>query len=603
LTQLACLHEFLDKRDVWVFELRLHGSEWEAASGNRRTAILTRMSDFADLWGPVYAVPGPRDSEAIRQYNVSKGIICKVKGGTQPTFRNAVKCHWYGRLSWMRGLARKLLPPSEDSYLLPDELLLISGDEHIMVEKPACHYGLDHFEDDYGNLLNELGTKDSAWRWDTRGASFGFSKIVGVSITGTQKRIPDTSLKEKVLDKWQNAPERRNPQVLNQNLGVEVSHCTGNARRVAVRTLLTLKPMTLALERQFPGWRDRPWGGPFWDAVSGHSDAAVEAVWKTFEEHRAQMAQLVCFALDLLSPTGLEESKLSVAFLNNGQESSVSLDVKMNTWALLLKDTPVTASFTIINERCLLCRVPDHSAAGCSSSGSEEALTTLQSQIAVPASSGPAWNRVLVKSVGESFRRVDLGSASVVLLAAESALQRIPLFTRDTAVEGVELRNRAFRWGEKTAVYIQASAPSHGGMACARTPAVAFPAGENRSELFVPSALTTSANSAESYLRAGNVLRAMESLTPTESDLSRLSIALGPEVKLPPSGQLPIAANFLLRTEDNSWRREFVGHGDGVKAVLGPGHGVVQPQTNAIGVQKKGGSFQRILDRFKRTVR
>jgi hypothetical protein len=541
LTRLACLHEFLDKREVWVFELQPSNSRWEA-SHNRPMAILTKMEDFADIWGPVYAVPGPENSNAIRQYNVSKGIICRVKGGTQSALRNAIKCHWYTRMSWVRGLAMKFLPPSEDYYLSPDDLLLINGDWGIMKEKTTCEYTLNQYEANYGGLLNGLGTGDSTWRWDTRSVSIGFSKIVGVSVTGIQKRIPDTPLKQKILDKWQNA-ERRNPHVLNQSLGVEVSHCTGNARRVAVKTILTLKPMAHALDRQFPGWRAKPWGWLFWTAISGREDSAIEKVWKDFEVYRSQMAQLICFALDLLSPTGVEESKLSVAFLNNGQEASLNLEVKMNTWALLLKDTPLTASFAIVNEKCLLCCVPNHSAATCSASGSEMALTTLQSQFAVQSSSHPDWQRVSVKSVDENFRKVDLGSTSVVLLTAETSLKPFASFTRDTVVKGVELKNQALYWGDRMAVYIQASVPSHGGMSSARTPATLSPVPvRSQSGSETPPTSALSASWADSYLLPVNDRQA-------GSELSSLLIGLDHDTELRSGGQTNAVGDVLFRAE------------------------------------------------------
>lgn len=144
----------------------------------------------------------------------------------------------------------KFLPPSEDSHLVPDDLLLIGspGRSEVMWEKIQCEYGLDTYEADYGNEFNEIGTKHSEWRLDSRGGSLGLSKIVGVSVTGSQKLIPETTLKQLILDRWAAKPEDRNPRILNHNLGVEVSHCTGNARRIAVRSILRLGPIALAIE-------------------------------------------------------------------------------------------------------------------------------------------------------------------------------------------------------------------------------------------------------------------------------------------------------------------------------------------------------------------
>jgi hypothetical protein len=92
LARLACLDDFLDRRKVWAFELRAGSAEWKTAR-KQPCSLLTKMDDFADIWGPVYAVPGAQHPDKVRQYNVSKGIICRA-GGQQPAFRNAIKCHF-----------------------------------------------------------------------------------------------------------------------------------------------------------------------------------------------------------------------------------------------------------------------------------------------------------------------------------------------------------------------------------------------------------------------------------------------------------------------------------------------------------------------------
>ncbi|KAM7203385.1 hypothetical protein V8F20_003979 [Naviculisporaceae sp. PSN 640] len=472
LRRLACLREFLEGRQVWVFEFPSK-DQATATNDNRPLGILTTMNDFADIWGPVYAIPEPKGSGMVRRYNVSKGIICRA-GGKEPGLRNAVKCHWYNKPSWLRGLALKYLPLSESSYLSPDDLLLISGRGDLMVEKENCRYTLDAYEEDYGMDLNELGTRDSAWRWENRGISMGFSRIVGVTVSGTQKRIPETTLKETILNKWLLNPERRNPHVLNQYLGVEVSHCSGNARRIPVRKILTLSPMVHTLESHFPNWRSKPWGGAFWAAVSSNNGRDIESVWRRFEQDREHIGRLVAFALDILGPTGLETSRFSAAFLHGGQEASINLTIQMNTWAEILKDTPSTACFSIINECCLLCNVPDHSSATCSvSSGQEMARTTLQTRFALNFG---CWDLVKLRSLDKHLRRHDVGSFVVDdVLRVDS--KWVPSFilppffqlNQDILAEGIEERNPTSLWGHKTSVYIQASEVSHGGMAVART--------------------------------------------------------------------------------------------------------------------------------------
>ncbi|KAK4205961.1 hypothetical protein QBC37DRAFT_462546 [Rhypophila decipiens] len=502
LRRLSCLEDFLDKREVWVFEFRAKNEVWE--TDNKRLGILTRIEDFADIWGPVYAIPGPQN-HMIRQYNVSKGIICR-EGGEPPILlragsknadtKDAIKCHWYNKKSWFD---KKDLVSAEGSSLYSDDLLLIGG---IMLENVTCRYTPDAYERDYrGDLTNELGTSGPSWQWDTRGVSFGFSKYVGITVAGTQKRIPDITLKEATLNKWLSNTRRRDPRFLNEYHGVEVSHCSGNARRIALRTLLKLSPLTQKIDLQFPGWWREPWGQAFWSAISGNDDSAIESVWTRFEEDRPQMGQIVAFTLDILSTTGLRDSKFTLAFLHKEQERSIDLEIRLNTWAMLLKETRSTTSFAMVSERCLLCNIRDCSSATCSESSAHKARTTLQSQIALNmgetsesrlasrarsalglplGNRAEYWQLVEVKGVSRRFRRrksVELGdmeTSGVILreeTALDSALAILP--ARSGVVCGIEVRNPMAasldRGSGLVDVYIQASEPSYGGMAKPRT--------------------------------------------------------------------------------------------------------------------------------------
>ncbi|KAK4212739.1 ubiquitin family-domain-containing protein [Rhypophila decipiens] len=157
LRLLACLADFLNKREVWVFEFRTKNQVWE--TDNKRLGILTRIEDFADIWGPVYAIYASQ-SHMIRQYNVSKGIIRRESGkrpimirgnNKEPATRHAIRCHWHNKSSWLKGLKWKYLPPADDSCLSFDDLLLIresrEGTEQIetafpsIAQAPPCSSG------------------------------------------------------------------------------------------------------------------------------------------------------------------------------------------------------------------------------------------------------------------------------------------------------------------------------------------------------------------------------------------------------------------------------------------------------------------------------
>ena len=77
--KLACLDAFLDSQQVWAFEFFKTGISTSVPNEKniaRTISVLTRMSDFADIWGPIYTVPAA--SGLIKHYVVSKGAICRV---------------------------------------------------------------------------------------------------------------------------------------------------------------------------------------------------------------------------------------------------------------------------------------------------------------------------------------------------------------------------------------------------------------------------------------------------------------------------------------------------------------------------------------------
>ena len=407
----SCLHGFLDQGTAWVFHFspgRKLPSRTDPPA-KVKLSILARMEDFADIWGPVWTIPA--ESGLIKRYNVSKGVICRV-GHRQNVF-NAVQCHWYSRASFHRRCTSKLLTRSEDLLLANDDLLLIGG---VFRQNHHCHYTLGDYEAEYGNGMGTLGTTPSYWKADTRGLSLGLSKVFGVTVSGSQKLIPQTTLKQHILDKWTNNATRANPGLLNQYLGVEISNCTGNARRISLKHMLLLQAVSPLLERQIPRWTESLWGSSFLAALRNTRDPeAIYNVWRDFPDSRTQMAELVCCVLDVLDTTGRRESEFLAGFLYEGQESSVLLDYKRNYWARLLEDSHLSGVYAVINEVCLECQLPNHSAMTCTCS---DVYTVLQTK--VRSDSYPGYNCKKMSLHGKIYGRADAGSDQIFLFEPTS---------------------------------------------------------------------------------------------------------------------------------------------------------------------------------------
>lgn len=185
--------------------------------------------------------------------------------------------------------------------LRKDDLLLIGNG---LRENLHCTYHIGGFCRDWASEMTVLGTLESVWKTDTRSVAIGFSKYVGVTVSGSQKLMPQTTRKQHILDKWISVPWRCNPGILNQYLGVEISHCTGNARRISLRQLMATGPIMSIFERQMPDWTRTEWGRSLSQALCGRDDEAIFHVWKEHSPYRKEMAELFCGVFELLDSTG-----------------------------------------------------------------------------------------------------------------------------------------------------------------------------------------------------------------------------------------------------------------------------------------------------------
>ena len=453
--KLACLHSFLDTREVWVFDFSgIDNSSWRRKL--RRHSLCARMEDIADIWGPVYTVP--TDTGKVKYYGVSKGVIYRVESNKESPIPGAKVCHYSSRSSFVRKEASRLLANMDELALSQDDLLLIGAG---FCENASCNYTMSALTKENASAMTVLGTKDSAWKWDSRGLTVGLSKYLGVTVSGTQKLMPQTTLKQHILDKWTTMPSRSNPAVLNQYLGVEISHCTGNARRISLKTLMISKPIRPILERQVPDWHQTPWGDALNKALHSPKREDIVNVWKEHASNRTDIADLICCALQVLDTTGWNEQKVfNSAVLIGNEEWAVPVPSNLNSWLVALKDTPETSAYVITNEICFGCEVPDRTISACNTS---QAFTALQTQITTevsPPSDSKA--EYLLKPFGERFRRTECGSPTIFLLSPKTRIfPRSSL--RRRSYECSELLNDMKPGRFKNTVYLRASTRSYRG--------------------------------------------------------------------------------------------------------------------------------------------
>ncbi|KAI1377583.1 hypothetical protein F4677DRAFT_41307 [Hypoxylon crocopeplum] len=473
LRPLACLNGFLDARAVWAIDIRNDNSPSASEVGvaKGKLSILTTIDALADIWGPVYAEVAGHEASAnhltrVKKYNVSKGCIRRVSDRTASLNPGGiVKCHWY---SWAEEQRRRLSnlfsrssAGGEGLTMSLDDRLLIGTEMSI---KHDCTFSLQEYEMNFGDVIRESGPKPSTWRFDGVAVSLQIAapKVITLQIEGQTKRVPQTTVKENAWQKWNSNPERANPGILNNYFGVEISHCTGNARRVPLKQILLMDPIQELLERQIPGWASTSWGKDFMKALQKESNDAVFEFWSKHATERSKVGQLVSSVLDVLNNTGCTESGLQAAFLHENSENVVTLETKDNDWASLLQDSYLTATYAIINRVCLEYKRPDHSISICND---ERRHSVLQTEIGIEPGQ-ELEDRVMIKPQGLVFKKVDTGFQNrgpPHLLVPSAMMSVFRLLQRLAQAKELVTQHRH----DPKRIYqvvLQAARPSFGGM-------------------------------------------------------------------------------------------------------------------------------------------
>lgn len=486
LRTLACLDGFLDAKSVWVFRagVNLPSASLERATRKKKKLfVLTTIDSLADIWGSVWAeavgqVVAEEKGAHVKKYHVSKGVIRRVREDSEPLVPGAVKCHWY---SWTQDYRRRfstLLTKTDELTMAVNDKLLIGNDIRI---NDGCTYSLQEYEMNYSDMINTLGTMPSAWKLDgvTLSVQLTAPKVVAFQIQGNVKKVPETTIKQHLWTKWSLQPERANPGILNNYFGVEISHCTGNARRVPFKYILLMEPVQDLLERQIPKWSTSTWGISFQKALMTDSNDAIFQFWNDHVEQRPLVGQLVRCVLDILDSTGKTDFGFRAAFLHKNRELGVDLDIDNNEWLGLLRDSYLMATYAIIHKICLDCRQPDHTTSTC---GDKLQYTVLQTQIGFKMkysgsmSSSNGLKRLKIEPHNQTYKTVngEGGAWSVShFMAPEPSFKRLFLFNSNITIAKELLAPSYYSLSDvmpkkQVKVILRASGRSYGGMSYKR---------------------------------------------------------------------------------------------------------------------------------------
>ena len=303
--------------------------------------IIGVLEDLIDTWGPglVYSEPGAPYGENVHSVMIGGGMIFPVEGFFNDKYP---LYHWSQKHD-----------PSKNSKTC-------KLDEHIAIGAVQIHLScpLDPERCRYVSApyFNNLGTEADYWAVTERQLMLQGAQYVGVQVGNVYSKVKGRSLKRLLLDNWRIMPDFR---ILEQPWGLQVSLCTGLARRVPL-THLIQEPMFAYID----GLKLAHWGKIKDEVRLAFNGTTDYTTWMSGlqGEERDCLIKVISFFLEVLKDTGVdrEGKQLSILWPHETRLShAITLQIgKCNLWARLLKDSPSCATFAVVTSTCL--EAPGH---------------------------------------------------------------------------------------------------------------------------------------------------------------------------------------------------------------------------------------------------
>jgi hypothetical protein len=226
--RLRCLDKFIDG-PIWIFE--------KGKVPDDGYFLSLTIQEFAQLWGPVWAVPCASDPNKISLVHTEGGVI-QWFGWTD---RQEVYCHWTPT------------PARSGSMPFPTTSRLLLG-AHFRINT-NCQKDIVHVQNELACSFLFPGVSKDYYEPDTFSiqAAGGYMITAGASVS--VKRRPGTRLKSRIVEYCRNPNVDLIP-ILRLRVGLEVSVCTGNAQRISLWEALRLANVffgsTSSIESRIP---------------------------------------------------------------------------------------------------------------------------------------------------------------------------------------------------------------------------------------------------------------------------------------------------------------------------------------------------------------
>lgn len=322
LVNISCLGE-MTRGPIWMFSTGQEEYDSDTRT-SERCDIVGHIDDIIDTWGPGNLI--------YRRDNPGFPVAVQIGGGFIFAGEDATY-HWAREID-ESAILREINP------LEPIRVgALTSINADCRLDEEACRR-------QSANVLEYLGTRTASWVKSQRQIGLQGGQYVVGQFLDTWNKQRGVSVKEVALA----MSAEGLIQYMDEYWGVQVSYCTGVARRVLLRTLIS------DLLRTFPGGTE-PEVQRFEAALRNSPCQLDDFLRNISPDSRQRILHIVRTILDSLQYTGLDSTDryFCIAWPFRGEVSrcfKVPLEGH-SSWARILADSHDTATFAYITMDCL----------------------------------------------------------------------------------------------------------------------------------------------------------------------------------------------------------------------------------------------------------
>lgn len=380
---LACLDNYLGHQQVWVLQL-LRGLELDHFLGidekNTRLSVSAHIEDLADIWGPLLPVkidgfPG------IVAFQAGAGVLVPWPNGTAAREDDERYYHWTEDLDELgenltesaypaflpdSHKKQRLLIGEDNSRILAKRKLNLpadissqgkSNEQQVRLKiKPSCYFNSHKITEKLKGVhcVRMLGTERPRIYQDSETISGTIGYIATLTGASTLKRSAGFTVKDNIVSTWMPNNCNRNPKILECWYGLEVSACSGNARRQRLKDILNSSAMRKHLDLCYPNWITTDHGIGFSKALADQNKRAFRWLWNDNPEWRSELQKLVYSCFDALRHTRVDENnQLSAFWMSDSDRQIVDVPAGLSSWTGVLKDTECSCTMAVLSTSCL----------------------------------------------------------------------------------------------------------------------------------------------------------------------------------------------------------------------------------------------------------